>query len=149
METDRLAELIDNKHAVLAQLLRLGREQSNLIGDGDITNLLVVLSAKQSLLNQLQTIEGHLAPFRQQDPAARRWSSPAARHRCAEVARRCEDLLHDIVEIEKRSESEMVRRRDAAAARLQSAGSAAQARAAYQNQPKSSPRQLDLTSEVP
>jgi hypothetical protein len=146
MSTKQLAELINEKHDVLLELHRLGRQQSPLIRADDIHNLLLLLSAKQGLLNQLQTVEQRLKPYRQQDPETRQWASPADRQKCADTARDCETLLAEIVRIERQSEEEMQRRRDVAAARLEEAGSAAEARQAYLRSTASGARRLDLYS---
>ena len=124
-ETDLLAELIGKKLAVLEQLRDLSRRQSDLISDGDIQRLLAVLSAKQTLLTELQKLQKQLEPFRKQDPETRRWRSPADRERCRQVAERCEALLGEIMLVEKQSESEMARRRDDAVARLHGVHSSA------------------------
>ena len=147
MSTKQLAELIDQKHSVLVQLHQLGRQQSGLIRAEDINNLLVLLSTKQTLLSQLQTIEQRLEPYRHQDPEARAWATPADRQRCAEVAGRCEVLLCDIVQVERQGQEEMERRRDAAAARLEETGSAAEARRAYVRGADPGAPQLDLCSD--
>jgi flagellar biosynthesis/type III secretory pathway chaperone len=146
MSTKELADLIDQKHDVLIQLHQLGRQQGSLIQAEEINNLLVLLSAKQTLLNQLQMVEQRLEPFRHQDPEARAWPTPEDRQRCAGVAQHCERLLAEIVRIERQSEQEMQRRRDVVAARLEDAGSAAQARQAYMQSTPSGPERLDLVS---
>jgi flagellar biosynthesis/type III secretory pathway chaperone len=147
MSTKQLAERIRQKHDVLAQLLQLGRQQARLVCADDVNNLLTLLTAKQSLLNQLQTIERHLEPFRRQDPERRVWATPGERTECADLVRRCESLLAEIVQVERQSEEEMVRRRDAVAARLEETGSATEARKAYLPPIDSQPGRLDLCSE--
>ena len=147
MSTKQLAELIDQKRDVLLQLRQLGRQQSGLIRADDINNLLVLLSAKQTLLNQLHAVERRLEPYRHQDPDARAWATPADRQHCAEVARQCGALLAEIVQTERDSEQEMERRRDVAAARLEETGSAAEARRAYVPPADPGATRLDLCSE--
>ena len=88
METDVLAELIGKKLAVLEQLRGLSRRQSGLIADGDIQRLLAVLSAKQTLLAELQKLQHRLEPFRKQEPEARQWRSPQDRERCRQLVER-------------------------------------------------------------
>ena len=146
MSTKQLAEKIDQKHDLLVQLHQLGRQQGHLIRAEDINNLLVLLSAKQTLLNQLQTVEQQLEPYRHQDPETRQWATPAERQRCADIAQQCEALLSEIVRIERQSEEEMERRRDVAASRLEEAGSAAEARKAYMQPSQSGTERLDLYS---
>ncbi len=146
-DTDLLAELIGKKLAVLEQLRDLSRRQSDLIADGDIQRLLSLLSVKQTLLAELQKIQKRLEPFRQQDPEARVWRSPADRQRCRQVVERCEALLGEIMLIERQSEAEMARRRDDAAARLQCTHSSAEATRAYMGTSLSSRSTFDLSSD--
>ena len=145
--TDILADLIGKKHAVLEQLRDLSRRQSDLIGDANMTRLLTVLSAKQTLLTELQKIQRQLEPFRQQDPEQRKWRSPQDRERCSQMAQRCEALLGEIMVVEKQSEAELVQRRDAAVARLEKTHSSAEATRAYMSTPAPVRRRLDLSSE--
>jgi hypothetical protein len=145
--TERLAELVRAKHACLTQLHGLGKRQLIVIADGDISLLLNLLSAKQSLLAELQTIERGLDPFRQQDPDERRWASATDRQRSSQVLEQCEMLLKDILAQEKQSEQQLCQRRDEAAARLQGSHLAFQARGAYHSDPGMRVGQLDLSTE--
>ena len=147
-ETDALAELIRSKRACLVELREMGRRQLELIRRGDMTALLDVLAAKQRWLMKLQQIERALDPFRDQDPDRRRWRTPEDRSLCAEQLQECESLLSEIVRQEKCSEGALTRRRDEAAARLQEAHLAGQARGAYTAEPQSQMNQLDLLSDT-
>jgi hypothetical protein len=132
--TDRLAGLIRRKHQVLVQLREFGTHQTNLIRGGDIASLLKLLAAKQQLISALQTLEGELRPFYDDDPERRSWSSTQARARCSEQAAECNALLHDIVELEKAGAEIMAVRRNEAAEQLQQAHAAAHVRSAYEAQ---------------
>jgi flagellar biosynthesis/type III secretory pathway chaperone len=145
--TDILAELISQKHEVLEQMRQLTRQQTNHIDSGDSTQLLTLLGAKQRLLNMLHEIEKKLTPFRAEDPESRVWRNQQDRQRCQQAAARCQTLLDEIMLVEKQCESEMVRRRDETAEKLQGLHTAAKARQAYSqnHQPVSS--SLDLTSD--
>jgi flagellar biosynthesis/type III secretory pathway chaperone len=147
METDLLVELIGKKLAIVEQLRDLSRRQSDLIADGDIQRLLSVLSAKQTLLSELQKVQQRLEPFRKQDPESRRWRSQPDRQRCRTLVERCEALLGEIMLIEKQSESEMAQRRDAALSRLQESHSSAEATRAYIRPPAPLRGSLDLSSD--
>ena len=147
LETDTLAELIRGKRDCLLQLREMGRRQLELIDSGEVTALLDLLAAKQQPLLELQQIERALDPFRDQDPDDRQWATPQDRDLCAEQLRQCETLLSEIVSQEKCSEGAMVRRRDAAAAKLQGAHLADQARGAYTAGPAGEISQLDLLSD--
>jgi len=147
--TDILAQLVCAKHQCLLQLRDLGRRQLDLIEASDMTGLLEVLSTKQNSISQLQRIEKALDPFRDQDPDTRQWSSDDVRRRCAEQLRQCEALFAEITSQEKCSESELIRRRDEAAVRLQGAHLAGHAHGAYTAEPASNVHQLDLDGTSP
>jgi hypothetical protein len=146
-ETDNLAELIHRRHVCLGQLRDLGRRQLELIAAGELGHLLTLLAGKQRLLATLQATERELDPFRQQDPAVRRWRSLADREICARLAADCESLLAEIVAQERQSELEMSRRRDQTVACLEHVQSAGAARGAYAAQTSVLRTHLDLSSE--
>ncbi|NUQ62426.1 MAG: hypothetical protein HUU20_08050 [Pirellulales bacterium] len=146
--TDLLSDLIDRKHQCLVELRDMGKRQYSLVNEGSITGLLDLLSAKQDVIARLQSVERALDPFRGQDPETRRWRSPESRRRCADQVKRCELLLAEILAQEKRSEQELVRRRDEAAEQLQGIHRAGQARGAYTSPAVSQPHELDLCSDA-
>jgi len=129
--TERLAKLVEDKRACLGQLRSLGGRQQELIEDGDMTQLLTLLSTKQRFIALLQSLERDLAPFRSEDPDARVWSSPQARARCAEEAAQCGKLLDEVVDQERKNESLMHQRRHAVADRLHQVHAQARASGAY------------------
>lgn len=145
-ETEVLSELVQHKHDLLEQLRELSRRQAALVGSEDLEKLLNVLSMKQRLLDSLQQVEVRLHPFREQDPDRRQWNSPQDRERCRRVAERCEAILGEIILVERQSESELIARRDAAAARLQGLHQTTQAARAYRANDPTSVR-LDLSSD--
>lgn len=147
LETDVLANLIGRKLSVLEQLRDLSRRQSHLITDGEMQRLLSVLSAKQTLLKELQKVQKKLEPFRAQDPESRRWRTTEDRDRCRQLVERSEALLGEIMVVEKQCESEMVRRRDQAVAQLQNVNSSAEATRAYTDAGGPRRSMLDLNSE--
>jgi hypothetical protein len=131
-ETDLLSDLLRGKRSCLVQLRDMGRRQLELIEAGDMTGLLDLLACKQRAIHQLQRLERALDPFRHDDPAQRRWRTAQLRLQCAEHLEECETLLREIVNHERCGEAMLQRRRDEAAAQLQGAHVASQARSAYQ-----------------
>ena len=131
LETDLLADLIRRKLDCLVQLRDMGEKQFELVRADRITELLDVLSAKQRVLMELQRIERAMDPFRGQDPESRRWRTPDGRRNCARQLQRCQTLLGEIMDREKQSEQELIRRRDDVEAQLQGVHKASQARQAY------------------
>jgi uncharacterized protein YhaN len=129
--TQHLSALVDAKFQVLKVLVRLSRRQVELIEAGDMTMLIKLLAAKQTVMGQLQAIEQQLTPFRSDDPEQRQWASPGQRAACQAQAEAGNGLLAEAFALEQQAETAMKRRRDAAAIALVSVQSAADARAAY------------------
>ena len=142
-----LASSMARKAQLLELLCKLGAAQLTLVGEGDMSRLLQVLSSKDSLLAQLQLVERELDPFRDEDPDRRQWASAELRATCRQDADRCAALLAQIVAMEKQSEAEMSRRRDATAAQLQGMYGLQEAQGAYITAPPLSPVTYDLSME--
>lgn len=142
--TARLAALVSAKLQVLEILARLSRRQLELIAASETPALLKLLTAKETVLSQLQALERQLDPFRNEDPDRRAWPSPAARAACQKEADRANALLAEAMQLERQAEAAMIDRRDAAAAALSSAQVAADARSAYGAGSMSSPTSLHV-----
>ncbi len=145
-QTAMLAELVSKKHDCLTHLRALGLRQIELIAAGEMADLLRLLSTKQRLISTLHDLERALDPFRDQPPADRSWSSPAARATCAQQAAECQKLLVEVLEQERDSESQLAAARDQAAEQLGHAQAAAAARVAYHDDQPAMTSQLDLSS---
>lgn len=145
-QTDQLASLIATKHECLKQLVELGRAQSQLIADNDLTRLLRVLAVKQTLIGQLETMSKSLEPFRHDDPATRVWKTPQLRQQSAVRLRECEEMFAQVSQQEQESEQQLRSRRDDIGARLRTANTAQNARSAYTTSPAQSTHGLDLAS---
>jgi flagellar biosynthesis/type III secretory pathway chaperone len=131
LATDVLAALVATKLKIVELLAQLARRQLVLARDGDMSDLLKLLAAKQTVLGQLQIVEQRLDPFRSQNPDERVWASSADRARCQQQASRCDELLAETMQLERQGESEMVRRRDSASTALNHFSAAADAQVAY------------------
>lgn len=134
LSTDKLADLVSKRRACIQQMHKLGMKQAELIGSGEISSLLRVLSVKNQLIVALQTIEQQLAPFHDQDPETRTWASPDARHACAQQAAECKRLLDELMTLERENEAKMTQRRDQIGQQLQVVQSSRSAQQAYRAQ---------------
>jgi flagellar biosynthesis/type III secretory pathway chaperone len=130
--TTLLADLVHRKHHVLAQLVDAGRQQREIVDQGETSALLKLLASKQTMIAALQQIERDIKPFYEEDPDARVWSSAEARAACAAKAAECNRLLAEILELERSSADRMTVRRNEVAAQLQHVYAAGQARSAYE-----------------
>jgi flagellar biosynthesis/type III secretory pathway chaperone len=131
LSTKTLAELIRRKHAVLVELCDIGRRQQRVVASGETATLLQLLSSKQTLISSLQQLEREMAPYHAENPDDRIWPSAAERARCAQQADACNQLLEQIVTLEKDSADRMTARRNDVAAQLRQVYAAGQARDAY------------------
>jgi hypothetical protein len=129
--TTELARLIHKRHQILVQLRDIGQTQSQLIEQGDTPTLLRLLSMKQRVLAGLQAIERELTPFHAEDPDSRAWNSPADRENCAKEAELCQRLLHEVLELERRQEQQLLARRNQAAVELRNVQASREATGAY------------------
>lgn len=129
--TDELASLVHRKLQVLTQLHAIGKRQAALVESGDTPGLLRLLSAKQQLVDALRQLEGSLAPFREQSPETRVWSSPQRRAEAAREANDCARLLAEVMALEEQQEAVMRSRRDEVGQQLRHVHSAAGAAGAY------------------
>jgi hypothetical protein len=131
MESERLAQLVECKLQIMQLIRRLAAQQLEIIRGGDLTNLLRLLSAKQTVMDQLAKVEQQLDPFRGENPETRDWPSTAAREACQRNVEAGNELLTEIMRLEKQGEGEMVRRRDDASIQLSGMHGAREARQAY------------------
>jgi hypothetical protein len=132
--TLRLVELIAGKHQVLLRLRELGRRQAELVASGDTTSLLKLLAVKQQVISGLQSLERDLVPFYQENPDARTWQSAEQRALCAQQSTECNELLREILNMERVSAERMTVRRNEVAEQLQHVHAAKQVRNAYEAQ---------------
>jgi hypothetical protein len=146
MYTDNLHRLMAAKVEVLEQLCELAKQQTTITQSGDATILLSFLSRKQPLMDRLGEIQEDLSIYAADDPAQRQWRSPEVRRTCRADSQRCQQLLSEIVLLEKQSLDEMSMRRDALAAQLQDGQDGTQAAKAYHSVDALSEGSLDLTS---
>lgn len=142
--TDRLAALVAAKLQVVEILLRLSQRQRELIERDEMQGLVRLLAAKQSVLQQMQSLDRQLDPFRGEDPEQRVWRCATDRAACQAQAERCNALIAEAMELEKQAEAAMLARRDAAATVLAAAQTAADARFAYAPLATTSPARLHV-----
>lgn len=144
--TDQLAELMLAKVQTLEQLCDLARQQASITQSGDATILLSFLARKQPLMDRLQELQEALAEYQDDDPEARVWQSDTHRLTCRAASDRCQQLLSEIVLLEKQSLDEMSERRDALAAQLQESREASHATNLYHSADALAESSLDLSN---
>lgn len=147
-QTDQLEQLIIEKHKVLEQLHTLSRYQLQLASSLDhVEDLMRVVAAKQTLIDQLLNLDEQLNPFRDQDPESRNWRNPADRQRVSEIARNSKVLLDELKQFENQSEQRVREKRDEVSAQLQASQKSTSTLEGYASSQPEMVSQFDLTSE--
>lgn len=129
--TELLTRLISAKRQVLKIVVQMSERQMDMIATGQTENLMKLLSAKQTVLDQLQTLERELAVFRDDDPEKRVWTSSAARAACQKEAAEANVLIARSLELERQAEVAMIAKRQATGQLLSSLQAATDAQSAY------------------
>jgi len=145
--TETLTQLVSQKHDILKRLGDLARRQQESIREGGTQRLMRVLSAKQTLMTELQKVQRALTPFHQDNPDERKWRSSEARRQCRDMVEQCETLLAQLMNLERQCEAELRERRDATEAQLHESHDSATATRAYLRMPTPARSALDLSSD--
>lgn len=144
---ERLTQLIAAKRQVLEQILELTKTQQQQIQADDLTKMLRILTVKDRLIRNLNSLETALNPYRDDDPDSRPWPTMDARLKCRADSERCEQVLAAVLQLEQECDEAMRTRRDQIATQVHAAHDAARARHAYNSTQSQRSQQLDLSSE--
>lgn len=117
-KTDELSAILARKLACLSRMHELGVQQQAVLDAEDLGELLRLVAARQSLVEELLVLEQQLNPFRNESPESRNWPSPAARAAGKRLADECDRLLQGVLAQEQASERQLQARRDATAQQL-------------------------------
>jgi len=105
MNGNELSQLIDQRWSALNELLELSRRQTEAIDAGRMSDLMRVLSKKQSPLQRLSDIAQRTRAAVDDDPALRNWDSESDRQACRLLQDRCDQMHLDLLAIEAACES--------------------------------------------
>ncbi len=149
MDGRELSQLIDQRWALLKQLLQMSERQIGAIQESRMTELMGILSEKQVPLNQLAELANRLRPAAANDPLTRVWDTTEQRDRCREQQEECERMHLELLAIEAQCETSLVQGRDQLQQELQRVDNARQAVSGYggQNLNLDTGGQLDLSSD--
>ncbi len=145
-----LATLMERKRHCLEQLHALGKQQLAAIRASDLDGLFAMLDARQKWLQAFERIEGCLQPFRNEDPARRRWTSETLREQCRADQERCQQLLAEITSWEEQGRAELEMQRDQTALELRHLHADCLVNASYESDSNSpiTGQHLDLSAET-
>lgn len=111
MKTKELQDLLEffgREQACYTSLLDLSRQQRQYIEQSDIDPLLAVLGHKQQILARVSEIESHLQPYKQNWSALRDSLSSDERSVVDSALSTVEELLAELISIERECEEMLV-----------------------------------------
>ncbi|WP_153559071.1 hypothetical protein [Roseimaritima sediminicola] len=148
-DTAELVRLVDERWQTLQTLLEMTLQQSELIQQQQVAELLPSLSRKQPLLEQFARLQEQLRPLAQRPADAWHWPDPAQRAACQQKLDESEQMLAEMMRLEQQCETELVASRDQLAQRMQQSDGSQRAASAYRQiqQPVPTSR-LDLSSST-
>lgn len=147
-DLDDLLEFLGEEQACYTSLLNLSRQQKEVICHGDVDELLRTLGEKQNVLAKVAQIESKLLPFKQNWGDVRNSLGSSERQVLDMALGTVEELLAELIALEKESEQLLVERRNQCEKELKETAHASRVTHTYapQRTPPSA-RFLDIRSE--
>ena len=146
-DTATLIQLVAERWQTLQTLLEMSLQQSEIIQQDKISELLPFLSRKQPLLQRFAELQEQLRPYAAQSADARKWDSEAQRQACQQQLDESEEMLAEMMRLEQECETSLVAGRDRLAERMQQSDGSQRAASAYQSADRIAPTsRLDLSS---
>lgn len=143
-ELQNLLEYFGREQACYTSLLDLSRRQQAFIEQGDVDQLLAVLAQKQQILARIAEVESHLQPYKRRWPELRGELSEDDRGVVDAALSVVEELLAELIALERRCEQELVGRIDEVRADIDAVARAQGVNGAYAARKESNaPRALD------
>lgn len=149
MNGNEVAALIERRWEILDHLLSISRLQMMAIEQGQMSELMRLLSEKQKPLNQLVELGGLLDVANADDPEQRCWDSNDIREQCRKQQEECEKMNLELLAIEAECESKLCQNREDLRRRLERVDAGWQAVSGYADHAANttSGGSLDLSSD--
>lgn len=143
-----LLELFGREQACYTSLLDLSRRQKGVIEHGAVDDLLQILGQKQKVLSRVGEIENQLLPYKRNWTAVRSGLDENDRQVLDLALSTVEELLAELIALEKESEALLVKRRDLVEIELHDAVKGGAVHQAYQGKSGDAPsRILDVRGD--
>ncbi|TWU26683.1 FlgN protein [Novipirellula galeiformis] len=131
MNANELSTLIEQRHAVVCQLVELGQAQLQAVQAGHMNELMQLLSRKQQPLATLGELSKQLHAAIGDDPESRQWASTALRTECRKQHEQTEQLLLQLMQVERECELSLSKSRDSIGEQIRRSDGAKQANLHY------------------
>lgn len=147
-ELRELLEYFGREQACYTALLDLSRRQKDVIENGDVDDLLQILGQKQKVLSRVGEVENQLLPYKRNWGAVRAGLDENDRQVLDMALASVEELLAELIALEKESEQLLMQRRDVVEIELQEVVKGGAVHQAYTNkQPEQPSRILDIRGD--
>jgi hypothetical protein len=149
MDGKELSDLMGQRWNTLRELVDIGNRQITAIDTGRMSDLMRLLSEKQSPLNELAQIATRIRRAADDDPAQRRWESEQTRVLCRQQQEECEKMHLDLLAIEAQCEAALTKSRASIQQNIDRVDGGRQAATSYGDSRKipTSGGRLDLSSD--
>jgi hypothetical protein len=145
---NELLALMEQRWSTLRELLEFGNRQIAAIESQRMSELMRLLSEKQTPLNRLAQVAASIRQAADDDPAARQWDSEETRVRCRRRQEECEQLHLQLLAIEAECETALTESREFIQKKLDRVDAGQQAANSYADSQATPTQggQLDLSS---
>ncbi len=149
MNGNELLELFEQRWSTLSELLEIGKRQIAAIESERMSELMRLLSEKQTPLNRLVEFATSIRQAADDDPATRKWDSEETRERCRRRQQECEQLHLELLAIEAECETALIESREFIQKKLDRVDAGQQAANSYAHSQATPTQggQLDLSSD--
>ena len=149
MNGNELLELMEQRWSTLRELLEISNRQIVAIESERMSELMRLLSEKQTPLNRLADVSASIRQAADDDPAARWWDSEETRGRCRRRQQECEQLHLELLAIEAECETALTESREFIQKKLDRVDAGQQAANRYADSQATPTQggQLDLSSD--
>lgn len=129
--TQSLFESLSQKRDCCRALIELSQKQRDLITSGDLNSLLKVLATKQRVMGRMDEVQRRLDALSRDTPRWREDLDRDAQLECQDVLDDMEQLLSELIDIEKECEQKLVQLREAALEQLRQSDAGRELNRAY------------------
>lgn len=149
MNGNELLQLIEQRWSTLRELLEIGNRQVAAIESERMSELMRLLSEKQSPLSRLSEVASAIRQAAADDPATRSWDSEELRARCRRKQDECEQMHLELLAIEAECETALLESREFIQQKLDRVDAGQQAANSYADTQATPTQggQLDLSSD--
>src|SRR5437763_809465 len=139
LHSAELVKLLTEQRNHYRKLRSLTQRQRTLVLDDDSPALLVLLSDRQRVVDELTALNARLAPYRREWTRMYETLDPAAKRQAKELLEESNALLASIMSADHQDTATLGARRNATAATLSASRHSGRASAAYASSEKSEP----------